>query len=179
MNKLPLILLIIIAQAQAEPSSSIANMIATPATAFDMFLFRIYESAKCNNVVNNANMEEADLCLSSISYDADRNILAAFFRVQPAALAMEEFVDEEEAGRKTIMLQLLDNTAKRLGAVDGWGLLHSIPISHGWKGSLLEEKAFRAELAGRTTTSITTSYSGVVYVAKREADGTVKYFTRP
>jgi hypothetical protein len=38
-----------------------------------------------NNVVKNSNSDEADLCLSSVSYDADKNILSAFFRVLPGA----------------------------------------------------------------------------------------------
>ena len=121
-------------QALAEPSPQIAKMIQTPATAFDMFLFRLYEAAKCNNVLKNSNSDEADLCLSSIKYDADTNVLSTFFRVLPATEAMEDFVDQDTDGRKQIMLKLLDNTVRRVGALDSWGLLHSTPISHGWKG---------------------------------------------
>ncbi len=35
----------------AEPGPAIAKMIQTPATVFDMFLFRLYEAAKCNNSI--------------------------------------------------------------------------------------------------------------------------------
>ena len=164
-------------QVVAEPSPPIAKMIQTPATAFDLFLFRLYEAAKCNQVLKNGNSDEADLCLSSINYDADRNILSTFFRVLPAAEAMDDFVDQEAAGRKEIMLKLLENTARRVGALDSWGLLHSTPISHGWKGSDAVEKSFRAELAQRTSTALSTSYDGVVYIATRHHDGKIKYFT--
>jgi hypothetical protein len=163
--------------ALAEPSPQIAKMIQTPATAFDMFLFRLYEAAKCNNVLKNNNSDEADLCLSSIKYDSDRNILSTFFRVFPAAEAMEDFVDQDTDGRKEIMLKLLDNTVRRVGALDSWGLLHSIPISYGWKGNLADEKSFRAELAKRTSTALSTSYDGVVYIATRHQDGTIEFFT--
>ena len=161
----------------AEPGPAIAKMIQTPATTFDMFLFRIYEAAKCNNVLKNNNSDEADLCLSTIKYDAEKNVLSAFFRVLPGAEVMDDFVDQEFAGRKEIMLKLLENTVRRIGAVDTWGLLHNTPISHGWQGSQAEEKSFRTELAQRTTTALTTSYDGIVYIATRHQDGAIEYFT--
>lgn len=161
----------------AETGSAITKMMQTPATAFDIFLFRIYESAKCNNVVKNLNSDEADLCLSTIKYDVDKNILSAFFRVLPVAEAMDDFVDLEADGRKEIMLKLLDKTVRRVGAVDSWGLLHSTPISHGPKANRADEKSFRAELAARTSTVLSTSYDGVVYIATRHHDGRIEYFT--
>jgi len=179
MKNIPAILfsLLFVQQVLAEPGPAIAKMIQTPATAFDMFLFRIYEAAKCNNVLKNNNSDEADLCLSTIKYDAEKNVLSAFFRVLPGAEVMDDFVDQEFAGRKEIMLKLLDNTVRRVGAVDSWGLLHNTPISHGWKGSQAEEKSFRAELAQRTSTALSTSYDGVVYIATRHPDGAIEYFT--
>jgi len=164
-------------QALAAPGPLISNMIQTPATAFDMFLFRLYEAGKCNNVVKNNNSDEADLCLSSISYDADKNVLSTFFRILPVAEAMDDFVDQDADGRKAVMLQLLEITAKRIGAVDSWGLLHSTPISHGWNTGDADEKSFRSELAQRTSTALSTSYDGVVYVATRHHDGRIEYFT--
>jgi len=179
MMKRPLILfgILLALPALAASSGQIASMIQTPASAFDIFLFRLYEEGKCNNVVKNSNFDEADLCLSSISYDADKNILSAFFRVLPGAEAMDDFVDQERDGRKEIMLKLLDNTVRRFGAVDTWGLLHSTPISHGWNSDKEQEKSFRRELAERTTTAVSTSYDGVVYIATRHRDGSIEYFT--
>jgi hypothetical protein len=153
--------LLFVQQVLAAPGPAIVKMIQTPATAFDMFLFRIYEAAKCNTVLKNNNSDEADLCLSTIKYDAEKNVLSAFFRVLPGAEVMDDFVDQEFAGRKEIMLKLLDNTVRRIGAVDSWG----------------EEKSFRAELAQRTSTALSTSYDGVVYIATRHQDGAIEYFT--
>ena len=78
----------------------------------------------------------------------------------------------------TPLLGLLGTTAKRFGAVDTWGLLHNLPITHGWKGGDADEKAFRGELARRTTTVLTTSFDGIVFVATRHYDGRTEYFTR-
>lgn len=169
--------ILIATPAFAAPGGQIAKMIQTPASTFDMFLFRLYEAGKCDNVVKNTNSDEADLCLTSIGYDADKNILSVFFRVLPGAEAMDDFVNEERDGRKQIMLKLLENTVRRLGVVDTWGLLHSTPISHGWNAGDAEEKSFRTELAQRTTTALSTSYDGVVYIATRHQDGTIEYFT--
>ena len=171
------VLLMLAQSAFAQPGTAIERMIKTPASAFDLFLFRLYEAGKCNAVVKNSNLDEADLCLSSIRYDAGKNILTAFFRVLPGAEGMDDFVDLEKDGRKEIMLRLLDNTARRVGAVDGWGLLHSIPLGHGTGVTVAEQKSFRNELAGRTTTKLSTSYDGVVYVATRHHDGRIEYFT--
>ena len=165
------------AQLLADPGPQIARMMQTPATAFDLFLLRLYEGAKCNNLVKNTNAEEADLCLTSIDYDADANVLTTFFRVYPGAEAMDDFVNLEAEDRKQILLQLLDNTVRRVGALDTWGLLHSTPISYGSNAGNNDEKAFRAALAARTTVALSTSYSGVVYVATRHFDGSIKYFT--
>lgn len=177
MKKVLIILLSILVAQQvlAEPGPAIAKLIQTPATVFDMFLYRFYESAKCNNVMKNNNSDEADLCLSAIKYDADKNILSIFVRVLPGAEAMDDFVAEELDERREILLTLLDNTARRVGVVDTWGLMHSIPISHGWNGSQADEKAFRAELAKRTTTILSTSYDGAVYIATRHHDGEIEY----
>lgn len=153
-------------------------MMQTPASAFDVFLFRLYEAAKCNQVVRNDHLEEADLCLSSLRYDAEGNVLTAYFRIWPGAFAMDDFVDVDADARKEILLGLLDTTAQRFGAVDTWGLLHNLPITHGWKSEDAVEKAFRGELARRTTTVLSTSYDGIVYIATRHYDGRIEYFTR-
>lgn len=153
-------------------------MMQTPASTFDVFLFRLYEAAKCNQIVRNDHLEEADLCLSSLSYNAEGNVLTAFFRVLPAAFAMEDFVDTDADTRKEILLGFLETTAQRFGAVDTWGLLHNLPITHGWKGGDADEKAFRGELARRTTIVLSTSYDGIVYLATRHYDGRIEYFTR-
>lgn len=167
----------LMSQAAAAPGVNIARMMQTPASAFDMFLFRLYEAAKCNKVVKNSNLDEADLCLSSLSYNADKNILSAFVRILPGAEIMDDFVDLEPEGRKEIMLKVLANTARRIGAVDSWGLLHSTPIGHGDAVAVAEQKSFRAELANRTATALSTSYDGVVYIATRHPGGRVEYFT--
>ena len=158
----------------AEPA--IARMLATPASVMDVFLLRLYEAGKCNNVVRNDNVDEADLCLTTLDYDAERNLLSAFFRVLPAALIMDDFVDLDADGRQQIMLQLLDTTARRMGAVDTWGLLHSTPVAYGGSVDAEAIKAFRTALAARTTVALVTSYSGVVYRATRHHDGKVDYF---
>ena len=76
-----------------------------------------------------------------------------------------------------ILLELLENTAKRVGAIDTWGLLHNTPISYGSDLSSADQKLFRAELAKRTATTLSSSYDGVVFTATRTHDGVIKYST--
>lgn len=178
MRKANILLLILFfsATAWAHSGTAITAMMQAPASVFDLFLFRLYEEAKCNKVVQNNNADEADLCMSTLSYDSEANILTVFFRVLPAAQVMEDFVDQEAEGRKQVMLQLLENTAKRVGAVDSWGLLHSLPISY---VPLPGEKSFRSELARRTSTRLSTSYDGKVFIATRHYDGRIEYISNP
>ncbi len=164
------------AKSPAAMDPAIVRMLTTPASVMDVFLLRLYEAGKCNNVVRNENADEADLCLTTLDYDAERNLLNAFFRVLPAAPIMDDFVDLDADGRQEILLQLLDNTARRMGAVDTWGLLHSTPVAYGGKIDADAVKAFRAALAARTTVALVTSYNGVVYRATRHHDGKIDYF---
>ncbi len=157
---------------------AIARMLTTPASIMDLFLLRLYEAGKCNNVVRNDNADEADLCLTTLDFDAGRNELSAFFRVLPASPVMDDFVDVDADGKREILLQLLDNTARRMGAVDNWGLLHSTPVAYGGDIDSDAIKAFRDALAARTTVAVVTSYDGVVYRATRRFDGRVDYFQR-
>ncbi|MFT5504781.1 MAG: hypothetical protein ACI845_003323 [Gammaproteobacteria bacterium] len=52
-------------------------------------------------------------------------------------------------------------------------------MSYGGGFNQAEEKSFRAELTQRTSTALSTSYDGKVYIATRHHDGTIKYFSRP
>ena len=181
MNKIlavALILCCVPATATSPPVAdpAIARMQVAPASVMDLFLLRVYEAGKCNNVVRNDNADEADLCLTTLDFDPGRQLLSAFFRVLPAALTMDDFVDVDAAGKREILLKLLDNTARRMGAVDTWGLLHSVPVSYGGNIDSDAIKAFRAALAARTTVAVVTSYDGIVYRATRHHDGEVEYF---
>ena len=90
---------------------------------------------------------------------------------------MDDFVDKDAAGRKLILMALLDISLRRVGALDSWGLLYSDPISYGMESGSAGEKAFRTELAARTAVALSTSYDAVVYVATRQHDGSIKYFS--
>ena len=169
--------LLMLTSGSADPGPQISNMMKTPASAFDLYLFRLYEGAKCNRLIKNTNADEADLCMTSLAYDLDSNVLSAYLRVYPGAEVMDDFVDQDTAGRKLILMTLLDNSVRRVGALDSWGLLYSTPISYGMESGSAGERAFRAELAARTTVVLSTSYNGVVYVAKRQYDGSIQYFT--
>lgn len=161
----------------AAPDPAISKIFNTPASAFDVYLFNLYESSKCNNVVKNNNFDEADLCVNAIKYDPDKNVLTAFFNIVPGAEAMDDFVELEEDDREIILIGVLQNTAKRFGAVSSWGLLHSTPLSHGRVVSIEDEKSFKAALAKRTTTVLSTSYNGIVYIATRHYDDKIEFFS--
>ncbi len=178
MNKRLILALVLgcLAPAVGAADPAIARMLASPASVMDVFLLRLYEAGKCNNVVRNDNADEADLCLTTLDYDTERDLLNAFFRVLPAAPIMDDFVDLDADGRKEILLQLLDNTARRMGAIDTWGLLHSTPVAYGGDVDADAIRAFRAALAARTTVAVVTSYDGVVYRATRRFDGEIEYF---
>lgn len=63
--------------AYAEPSQPISKMMKTPASAFDVFLFQLYEQSKCSQgwVGNQDKDDRPDLCMTMINYNFNDNII--------------------------------------------------------------------------------------------------------
>jgi hypothetical protein len=66
-------------------------MMKTPVSAFDLFLLRLYEGAKCNDLVKNDNADEADLCMTALTYDEGSSELSAFLRLYPGGEPIRRF----------------------------------------------------------------------------------------
>ena len=74
-----IILLLVSTYTVAEPSKPIANFIKTPASAFDMYLFRLYEQSKCRKggwFISEPNNKEPNVCMPTpIEYSYEDNII--------------------------------------------------------------------------------------------------------
>src|SRR5690606_26887306 len=66
----------------SEPSKPIANFMDTPASAFDVFLFRLKENGECyQSYWGNPGGQKLALCLTGLEYRFDDNILDMKFFV--------------------------------------------------------------------------------------------------
>lgn len=158
--------------AHAAPAAPIDAMMKTPASAFDMFLFRLYESGKCKLWFGDS-LDEPDVCITSLRYDPERDALAIYFRAFATAEMLGDFAEVDDDQREIILTEQIERVASIAGAVGDWGMLHSVAIRHGWSGSDVDEGAFRKALAARTAIHLSVSYGSTVYLTTRDADGGV------
>lgn len=145
----------------------------TPASVLDLFLFRLLESSKCNSWVKNTNLEEADLCLTSMRFDEASQTLDLHFREHPGSDALGDFLLAEDLEREHILLERLDQVAQRAGVIGEWGLLKSIPVAV-FTDTGFDEASFREQLAARSIVHLHIQFENKVYSATRRLDGSVE-----
>lgn len=157
---------------QGAPSGPVQGMMDTPASAFDMFMFRLYESGKCKLWFGDS-LDEPDACISSLRYNPDSNQLDIYFRAYATAEMLGDFVEVDDDQREIIMIEATNRMASIAGARDTWGMLHSVPVRHGWSTADVDEGAFRKALAARTAIHLSVSYGTKLFLATRGLDGDV------
>ena len=155
--------------ALAAPSAPIASAMRTPASAFDVYMFRLYESAKCKNWIG-AQESQPDPCMTALLYDGDSDTLRMHFEMYPTNEALDDFIDTDDESREQILLGQVERLARRAGVVDTWGMLHSLPLT---EAAGFDGKAFRAALASRTELHLHVTFGSKVYTATRDVDGLV------
>lgn len=158
--------------ARAEPSAEIAKLMKTPASVFDVFLFRLYESVKCSNWVGEVE-NEPDFCMTGLHYDNDRNVLTMHFRAYPTNEPLGDFLEVDDLERQDIMTRYIEQVARVAGVQSEWGLLQSIPFHYAGAQPIPGEAAIRSELARRTELRAFVRYEGKVYSATRYLNGKV------
>ena len=67
-----MILLFISNNSLCEPSKPLAKLMDTQATAFDFFLFQIFERTKCQTWFGNE--DKPHMCMTVIDYDFEDNL---------------------------------------------------------------------------------------------------------
>jgi len=152
----------------AEPSPPIRQLMAVPPSAFDVFLFRLHESAKCGNWLGAA--EPPDLCLASVQYTPATDVLDLHFQMSPVHEDLMDFAELGEEQREFRLLGRLERLTQLAGVEGRWGLLWSVPLSVAGDVGI-DRGAAREALASRSAVHLHVTYGTTVYTATRDVDG--------
>jgi hypothetical protein len=165
-----IVFLLPVGQASADP---LATSMATPVSVFDLFLFRVQEATKCNSWFSNANLVEADVCLTGLRYNNKKKLLQLYLRELPGSENLQGFFEANALEREAMLLSRLERLVQRLGVVNNWGLLHSLPVNHSLSTSF-DIAGFRGAVAAITEVHLNVDYDGKIYNATRYIDGSVE-----
>ena len=169
-------LLLLGGNAYSEPSKQIDVLMHTPASAFDLFLFQLFERTKCQTWFG--SKDQADICMTTINYDFDDNLIEMNFRALETYEHLKGFKAAPEKQKIELMKSSLTQLASSVGLTKAsagfrYGMIQSIPIRHGWSTKSLNMKEVKEEIVKRTVLFLHFTYSGKTYKAKRDHHGKV------
>ena len=102
-------MILITSQGVSEPSKPISSMMDTPASVFDVYLFRIWQKLECNDV------QDIAPCMVRIEYQFDDNIIEMTFRILVSDDQMKEFETATDNQKENILINILGNLAIDVG----------------------------------------------------------------
>jgi len=184
LNRITVVVLIVIGlavtHAAAEPSRPIAKMMDTPASTFDVFLFRLYEQSKCFQgwFGNRKNDDKPDLCMTTIKYKFDDNFIVMNFIVREKYEKMAGFRSSSDKQKESMLKALLSDVATSVGVEPQGtrlGMIQLTPIREGWSTKAFEETETREEIANRTVIHLRANIGGFVYTVTRDHHGNVTF----
>ena len=164
----------------AEPSKPIAKLMHTPASAFDVFLFRIKESGECYQADwGNPGNQKFDLCLTSLEYSFDDNIIEMNFFVSKRHELMKSISGKPKKTKEDTIKIVLTKVAEtagveKFGSLGYFGWIQQVPIRHGWSTKDLDVSEIREEIRKRTRVVLFTDpIDGKRYKAVRSHQGEI------
>lgn len=172
-------------QTHAEPSKPISSMMNTPSSVFDVFLFQLLEQSKCYQgwFGNRKGEDKANLCMTTIDYKFDDNLVEMNFFVEEKYEQMKGFTTANETQKKAILINILNDVAQSVGVESRGegqldfrlGMIQMTPIRHGWGTKGFDDKAVKEEIANRTVIHLRANIDGFVYTATRDHHGKVSF----
>ncbi len=169
----------------AEPSKPISSMMNTPSSIFDVFLFQLLEQSKCFQgwFVNRKKDDKPDLCMTTINYNFDDNLIEMNFFVEERYKDMKGFASGSDSLKEKILKKILNDVAEYVGVesiVEGqssfrFGMIQLTPMRHGWGTKGFDEKSAKEEIANRTVIHLRANVGGYVYTATRDHHGKVTF----
>ena len=162
-----IIFLLIVPLAHAAPSKLISKMINTPASVFDIFLFQLYNQAKCieGQYFEDRGNPRSPLCMYSIYYDFDDNIIEMNFLVSSKSTKMAGFKYATDNRKEKMVREVLDYIAILVGVEkrpkdlsdSEFKMIQTTLIHFGWATKDFDEDEVRKEIARRTRISLSVS----------------------
>jgi hypothetical protein len=164
----------------AAPTSGIDKLLSTPASAFDVFLYRLYIAANAATFFGGSNMSEP-IRIFDLNYDYDSNLITMKFHISVDHKLMNGFTGRTLDAKKEILVRAAQNLAESLGVAprDGKiriGLLQMTEIRYGWVTKDLDESKIKDEIADRTVIELI--YAGeekTLYSVRRTHTGRYEF----
>lgn len=166
--------------AVAAPSTGIRALLATPASAFDVFLHQLYVASNGPAYFGGPNMKE-QIRIFNLSYDYDSNLITMSFHIGPEHKSMKGFGGRGIEGKKDIMLRAAKDIANSLGleARDGdirLGLIQSLKIRNGWTNKDFDEKQVKDDIVNRTVFELIYAWEEkTIYKVRRAQSGSYEF----
>ena len=116
----------------ADPSKPIRALLEAPASAFDVFLFTLHERSKCYQGAGVSDSKpRPELCMTTIDYNFDDNVIEMHFLVSQKHPAMHRFAAADDAGKRKILDERFKELVLQVG-VGGpndvfFGLIQNTP----------------------------------------------------
>lgn len=143
--------------ALAEPSKPIAELMDTPASAFDIFLFHIKVRGEdeCYHTYWADPINQSDLCLTDLAYSYDDNIIEMRFFVSRRHKLLQGLSGKLQKEKEDTIKKILTEAAEiagveKKGVIGYLGWIQLVPIRHGWGAKNLNESEIREEIRRRT-----------------------------
>jgi len=163
---------------RGDPSPPIAQMMDTPASAFDLFLLDLQEQMKSD--------APPGLQLTGLYYEFTDNLLFVTFGLRQDSFTWNRFW-ASKTGREAVLRENLDILTKRVGVepltqggrgkLFGW--IQFVPIRHGWANKAIDEPSVRKELSERTVVELSaddfTGREDARYLISRDQHGKVTF----
>lgn len=150
--------------ARAEPSPGIKKLIVTPASVFDIFLFKLYIEANGPSYIqNNADMP---LFIFDLEYDYDSNLILMSFHIGANHEDMSNFPKGNFEEKKKILLRAAKSVATTVGVephnvnigshneLIRLGMIQNISLRNGWGSKDFDEYQLKEEIANRTVIDV-------------------------
>ena len=193
MNKkhIPILLicsvLILPCLSRADSNHYIKRMINSPASKFDLYIYRLSEKLKCrkDRVSMSKTTQARTPCLTDIEYDQEGNVLLLYFYIDSSHKEMRNFKIKSDKRREKTLLKLLRELSVELG-VEGQkfgnemiklGTIQMTPLTYSANTvkTTNEEIQFYKEIAHVTEINLITNIGSKVYKATRTKSGSYRY----
>lgn len=158
-------------------ADALREAMKTPVSVLDVFLFRLHEAAKCASWMPNRNIAEPTLCLTGLRFSASDAVLRLYFRENADSENLGDFPFMNDLEREELLYRYVEDVAERAGAVNEWGMIHSLPVAAAPIEGF-DEIAFRRALAKRTEIHLNIDHEGSIYSVSRLTDGEITFEIR-
>lgn len=168
----------------AKPSEGIQKLMDTPASAFDVYLHKLYVQLNGRTFFGHTNSIDT-VSVSRLEYDEDANVIHLCMLIKRPHGLLEGFAQAGPELKRNILLTAAQEMAHQVGierkdGVPG-GAIQAVRIHEGWIAPGLDEDRVKKEIASRIDFVLTVPpfnadpKDRMVYEVRRTLDGRYVY----